>query len=191
MRSIPGMTVIVPADAHDAAAAVRAVAEFLGPVYIRLTRDKFPVLYNETRKFEIGKATVHKKGADVTFIACGLLTHEAMSAAQKLSEKGISAGVIDMGTIKPLDEAAVLEAARESGAIVTAEEHSIMGGLGSAVAETVSSHRPAPVVRVGIPDTYLSSGTPEELMEAAGLTPDHLVEAAHRAIALKKRPGKI
>jgi transketolase len=186
MRSIPGMTVIVPADAYDAAAAVRTAAEFVGPVYIRLTRDKFPVVYDEKRTFAIGKATVHKKGNDVTFIACGLMTHESLLAAEKLSAKGISAGVLDMGTIKPLDESAVLEAARNSGAIVTAEEHSIIGGLGSAVAETVSGSFPIPVVRVGIPDTYLSSGTPEELMVAAGLTPDNLVEAALRAIALKK-----
>ncbi|MBI3581985.1 MAG: transketolase family protein [Nitrospinae bacterium] len=189
MRAIPGMTVIVPADAYDTAAAVRAAEEFTGPVYIRLTRDKFPVIYEESRKFEIGRATTMKNGSDVTFITCGLMTHAALIAAEKLTQLGKSAAVLDMGTIKPLDEPAVLKAALETGAIVTAEEHNIIGGLGGAVAEAVSGNVPVPVVRVGLPDQYFSSGTPEELLEAAGLTPEHLVEAAMRAINLK-RGGK-
>jgi transketolase len=187
MRAIAGMTVVVPADAYEAAAAVRWAAEFKGPVYIRLTRDKFPVVYDEKKTFEIGKATVLREGKDLTFIACGMLTYESLQAAEKLAEEGISAGVIDMATIKPLDEQAVIKAAMETGAIVTAEEHSIIGGLGGAVAEAVCGTHPVPVIRAGIPDTYLSSGTPEELMEAAHLTPKGLMESARRALALKKK----
>ncbi|MBI3795198.1 MAG: transketolase family protein [Nitrospinae bacterium] len=187
MRSIPGMTVIVPADAHEAADAVRWAASHVGPVYIRLTRDKFPVVYDEKKTFAVGKSTSLKKGKDLTFVACGMLTYVALEAEKMLANDGISAGVIDMASIKPLDEQAVLDAAVETGAIVTAEEHSIIGGLGSAVAETVSEKHPVPVIRAGIPDTYLSSGTPEELMEAAHLTPKGLADCARRALALKKK----
>jgi len=186
MRAISGMTVIVPADAHETAAAVRAAAEYDGPVYIRLPRDKFPVIYNETKTLTIGKAAVLREGTDVTFIACGLMTHVALAAAEEMAKNGQSARVIDMATVKPLDTGAVLAAARETGAIVTAEEHTIIGGLGSAVAETVAENVPVPVVRVGMPDTYFSSGSPEELLEACGLTPRGLMDAARRAMGLKK-----
>ncbi len=186
MRAIPGMTVIVPADAHETAAAIRAAAEYDGPVYIRLPRDKFPVIYDEKKTLTIGKSTELRKGTDVTFITCGLMTHVALLAADEMGKNGLSARVIDMATVKPLDSDAVIAAARETGAIVTAEEHTTIGGLGDAVSEVTSGHFPVPVIRVGMPDTYFSSGSPEELVEACGLTPRGLADAAMRAMGMKK-----
>ncbi len=187
MRAIPGMTVIMPADAHETAAAVRWAAAYVGPVYIRLTRDKFPVVFNDSKTFTPGKGDQLKKGADVTFIACGLMTSIALEAAALLEKEGISAGVVNMASIKPIDRDLVLQAAAESGALVAAEEHSIIGGLGSAVAELVAENNPVPVIRVGIQDDYISSGAPEELLEACGFTATGLADAARRAVQLKKQ----
>lgn len=189
MRSIPNMTVIVPADAYETAAAVRRAAEFVGPVYIRLSREKFPVIYDESSTFSIGKADILKKGTDLTIIACGLLVHTALEAAAEMEKEGESVGVVNMSSIKPLDRIAVLNAARETGAIVTAEEHSIIGGLGSAVAEVTAENEPVPVVRVGVCDVFCSSGEAEELLECYNLDKKAVLEAAWKAIGLKKKAG--
>lgn len=187
MRAIPGMAVIMPADAHETAAVIRWAAAYVGPVYIRLTRDKFPVVFNESKTFAPGKGDQLKKGTDVTFVTCGLMTSIALEAVTLLEKEGISAGVINMASIKPIDHELVLDAAAESGALVAAEEHSIIGGLGSAVAELVAENNPVPVIRVGIQDDYISSGSPEELLEACGFTVTGLADAARRAVQLKKQ----
>ncbi len=187
MRSIPSMKVIVPSDAHETVAAIKAVLDFNGPVFIRLSREKFPVIFDETKTFKLGNADVLKKGADLTIIACGLMVHTALEAAGELEKEGISIGVINMSSIKPLDRSAILAAARETGAIVTAEEHSIIGGLGSAVTELTSENIPVPVVRVGVRDVFCSSGTAEELLACYNLDKNAIITAAHRALELKKQ----
>lgn len=190
MRAIPGMTVIVPADAHETAAAVRFAAGYEGPVYIRLTRDKFPVVFDASKGFAVGKGDLVKKGTDVTVVACGILVSIALAAAEELAKEGVSCSVINMASVKPLDGDLLLEAADATGAVVAAEEHSVIGGLGSAVAEFLAENRPVPVVRVGLRDTYFSSGDPEELLKAAGLSPAGICEAARRAMGHKKGGGK-
>jgi transketolase len=186
MRSLPNMVVISPADAVEARAAVLAAAEYHGPVYIRLGRLAVPVIHDESSfKFEMGKSVTMKEGNDVTIIATGIMVAKAMEASDKLKAEGISARVIDIHTIKPLDREAVIKAAKETGAIVTAEEHSIIGGLGSAVAEVVVEEAPALMKRVGLEDTFGQSGSPDELMALYGLTVDRLVEEAKALIARK------
>ncbi|MBE3587259.1 MAG: transketolase family protein [Thermoanaerobacteraceae bacterium] len=177
MRSLPNMTVLVPADAVETRAAVRAAAGIPGPVYIRLGRPGVPVLHGDDFVFQPGRAVVMREGGDATIIATGIMVSVALEAAAMLEGEGIAVRVLDMHTIKPLDEEAVIKAARETGAIVTAEEHSIIGGLGGAVAETVCAHCPVPVYRVGLPDVFGESGKPGELMEKYGLTAGHLAAA--------------
>ncbi|GMT43084.1 MAG: transketolase [bacterium] len=191
MRAIPNMTVIMPSDAYETSAAVRAVSECIGPVYIRLSREKFPVIFEESKKFRIGEADVLKKGTDATIISCGMMTHAALEAAEQLEKEGESVGILNMSTIKPLDKNALLRAAHETGALVTAEEHSIIGGLGSAVAEITAENEPVPVVRVGVKDTFTMSGDPVDLLEAYGLTSMDIVEAARKAIALKAHSERV
>jgi len=186
MRAIPGMTVIVPADAVETEKAVFAAARREGPVYIRLGRSSVPVIYDEGYEFEIGRATLLRDGGDVTIIACGVMVQAALDAASLLGERGISARVIDMATIKPADQGAVVAAARETGAIVTAEEHSVIGGLGSAVCEITAEECPVPVERVGIRDVFGQSGAPDELLREYGLLPSDIVRAATRATARKR-----
>ncbi len=186
MRTIPGMTVINPADDTEARAALRAAFDHDGPVYIRFGRFAVPVIFGEDYKFEIGKGTVMNEGTDVTIISTGLLTYEAMMAAEALKAEGISARVINIATIKPLDEEIVLKAAKETGAIVTAEEHSIIGGLGSAVCDVVSAKCPVPVLKLGINDEFGVSGPAGELLEKYGLKAASIVKMAKDAIALKK-----
>lgn len=186
MRAIPGMTVIVPADAVETEKAVFGAARREGPVYIRLGRSSVPVIYDEGYEFEIGRAALLRDGGDVTIIACGVMVQAALDAAALLGDRGISARVIDMATIKPADEEAVVAAARETGAIVTAEEHSIIGGLGSAVCEITAEECPVPVERVGIRDVFGQSGTPDELLKEYGLLPSDIVRAATRATARKR-----
>ncbi|SHF64020.1 transketolase [Caldanaerobius fijiensis DSM 17918] len=188
MRAIPGMVVINPADDVEARAAVKAAAEYKGPVYIRLGRLSVPVIYEEDNyRFEIGKGIVLKEGKDVTIIATGIMVAAALEAYEILKGKGIEAKVIDIHTIKPIDEELIIKAARETGAIVTAEEHSIIGGLGSAICEVVSERVPVSVRRVGIKDQFGQSGKPDELLKLYHLTPDDIVEEALKAIELKKR----
>ncbi len=186
MRTLPGMVVINPADAVEARAAVEAAILYQGPVYLRFGRHAVPVIYDkDTYKFEMGKGVQMKEGTDVTIIATGIMVDMALTAAEQLANEGISARVINMHTIKPIDRALVLEAAKATGAIVTAEEHNIIGGLGSAVAEVVSEGCPVPVLRVGVEDVFGRSGTVPALLEAYGLTPANIVAKAKAAVALK------
>ena len=187
MRAIPGMTIINPADAVEARAAVEAALHFNGPVYLRFGRYAVPVINDrETYRFELGKGVQLRDGKDVTIIATGIMVDMANTAAQALEKEGISARVVNIHTIKPLDREIVLKAAKETGAIVTAEEHSIIGGLGAAVAETVSEAYPVPVLRVGVNDQFGRSGSVPALLEMYGLTPDNIVKKAKEAISLKK-----
>jgi transketolase len=185
MRSLPNMTVLCPADGPETAAAIRAVAAFPGPVYIRLGRGKVPVVFDGNYAFQIGRGVTLRSGSDLTFITTGLMTAQALRAADILAEEQISARVIHLGTIKPLDIELVLQAARETGAVVTAEEHSVIGGLGGAVCETLAEGCPVPVERVGLRDQFGQSGNADELLAHYGLTAPHLVEAAERVLKRK------
>ena len=186
MRTIPGMTVINPADVIEASLAVRAAYELDGPCYIRFGRLAVPVVFDENYKFCIGKGVELKAGNDVTIIATGLLVGEAMKAHDILKEEGVNARIINMATIKPLDNDIVIKAAKETGALVTAEEHSVIGGLGSAVCDVTAAECPVPVVKVGVQDTFGMSGPAEELLDKFGFRAPDLVKAAKKAIALKK-----
>ena len=186
MRSLPNMVVISPADAYEAYAATLAIAEYKGPVYMRLGRADIPVLYDENVEFEIGKAKKLRSGADVTLRGTGQMVSLCLDAAEMLSAEGIEADVINMSTIKPLDGAAVFDSVSKTGCAVTAEEHSVIGGLGSAVAEYLSENMPAPVVRIGTRDTFGESGDPDKLFEKYGLTAKDIAEAAKRSIKLKE-----
>lgn len=186
MRTIPGMVVISPADAVEAAAAVRAAASYQGPVYLRFGRLPVPVVFDGADyTFTIGKGHVLREGRDVTLVATGLMVEQALEAAKLLANEGIDARVLDIHTIKPIDDVLLAAAARETGAIVTAEEHNIIGGLGSAVCESVAATCPVPVLRVGVEDTFGKSGPALEVLRYFGLTAEHLVEKAKAAIALK------
>lgn len=184
MRTIPGMVVINPADDVEARAAVEAAYHYQGPVYMRFGRLAVPVFHDEeTYKFEIGKGEEVCPGDDITIIATGLMVKEAMDAAKALAEEGISCRVINMATIKPLDEEIVLKAARETGKIVTAEEHSIIGGLGEAVCGVLSEKLPTPVRRVGVMDTFGESGPAAEVLEVFGLSCENLVKVCKEMLA--------
>jgi len=185
MRALPNMTVLCPADGPETEAAVRAAAAYQGPVFIRLGRSKVPVVFTEGCDFTIGRGATLRQGSDLTFITTGLMTAQALEAAAILAEENISARVVHLGSIKPLDVDLVLQAARETGAIVTAEEHSVIGGLGGAVCETLCESCPVPVERVGLRDVFGQSGLAEELLAHYGLTPAHLVEAAERVLRRK------
>lgn len=187
MRTIPGMVIVNPADAVEARAAVKAALEYNGPMYLRFGRLAVPV-FNDANNysFELGKGICLREGCDVSIIATGVMVDMALKAADILASKGISARVINIHTIKPLDKEIVLKAAAETGAIVTAEEHNIIGGLGSAVAEAVCEGAPVPVVRVGTNDCYGHSGKVPPLLQMYGLTPENIVAKAEAAIAMKK-----
>ena len=189
MRTIPGMTVMCPADATEAYAAVEAALNFDGPCYLRFGRFAVPDLTPELvpgYKFEIGKGVTYSEGKDVTIVANGFMVHLAVEAAELLKAEGIDAGVINMHTIKPIDTDLLVKAAKQSGAIVTAEEHSIVGGLGAAVCEALAETCPVPVLRVGVEDKFGKSGQVPELLELYGLTAKNIAEKAKKAIALKK-----
>lgn len=185
MRTIPGMTVINPADDTEAKAALRAAFDHDGPVYIRFGRLAVPVIFGDDYKFEIGKGIELKEGTDVTVIATGLLVGEALEAYETLKAEGISARIINMPTIKPIDRDIIVKAARETGAIVTAEEHNVIGGLGSAVAEVVAEECPVPVIRVGVKDVFGHSGPAATLLDEFGLRAKDVVAAAKEALAKK------
>ncbi len=186
MRAIPGMTVINPADTVEGRLAMLAAYEHDGPVYIRFGRLAVPVVFGEDYKFEIGKAATLKDGSDVTIIATGLMVKEALEAYELLKADGINARIINMATIKPLDEDAVISAAKETGAIVTAEEHSVIGGLGSAVCDIVCEKCPVPVLKLGMNDRFGMSGPAAELLDKFGFRAKNIAEMAKKAIALKK-----
>ncbi|MCM2356699.1 MAG: transketolase family protein [Geobacteraceae bacterium] len=186
MRAVPNMTVIVPADGVETRGAIRAAAACKGPVYVRLGRNKVPTIFPPEHRFEIGKGCELRPGTDLTLVTTGLMTAPALAAAELLAKEGISARVVHIGTIKPLDQEIILKAARETGAIVTAEEHSIIGGLGGAVAELLGEEHPVPVRRVGVRDRFGTSGKAEELLKYFGLTPEDLAEAAREVLARKR-----
>ena len=188
MRTIPGMTVICPADATEAYAAVEAAINYYGPVYLRFGRYAVPNLTPELLpdyRFEIGKGVTYREGKDVTIVATGYMVHLALEASDMLKTEGIDAGVINIHTVKPLDKELVVSAARNSGAIVTAEEHNVIGGLGSAVCEAVSEACPVPVLRVGVEDSFGRSGKVPELLEIYGLTAENIASKARAAVAMK------
>lgn len=185
MRAIPTMTVIVPADAVATRKAVEAAAWFDAPVYIRLTREELPVIYSDEQPFRIGVGTEIRPGEDLTIFAVGLMLHLALDAAEQLAEAGISARVIDPATVKPMDESLVTRCARETGCVVTAEEHNVHGGLGDAVGEVLLRRHPVPMERVAVQDSFGRSGDPADLLEYFDLTPAAIVAAGRRAVARK------
>ena len=186
MRSLPNMTVLVPADEEETRQAIAWAAAYQGPVYIRLGRMSVDNVSPEGYVFAPAKAAVLTEGNDVALIANGVMVMAALEAAKMLAAEGIQARVINMASVKPLDEAAVVSATKETGAIVTCEEHSIIGGLGSAVAEVLAEQAPAPLERVGVKDTFGESGKPKELLAKYGLTAADVAEAARRVVARKK-----
>ena len=185
MRTLPNMVVINPADAIEAKAAILEAVRHDGPVYVRLGRLAIPQVFNENYRFTIGKGQVLADGDDVTIIATGLMVDEAIKAKDILAKQGISARIVNMATIKPIDKALIIESAKKTGCIVTAEEHSIIGGLGSAVAEVLSEECPTPLVRVGVNDTFGESGPAWELLKKYGLSAENIAKAAAGAIAKK------
>jgi transketolase len=179
------MTVIVPCDFNQTKAATIAIAEYEGPVYLRFGRPKWPNFTPENQPFEIGKAQVLAEGADITIFACGHMVWLAVEAAKELAAAGVSVELINIHTIKPLDEAAVIRSIRKTGCIVTAEEHQVNGGLGDSIANVASRQCPAPHEYVAVRDTFGESGTPMQLLHKYGLTKEHIIEAAKKAIARK------
>jgi transketolase len=186
MRVLPNMKVICPVDYIEARKATRAMVNQKGPIYMRTSRAPLPILTKESDPFEIGKANVLKDGRDVTIIACGVMVSEAMSAAKILAAENIQARVINMHTIKPIDVEAITKAAQETGAIVTAEEHQMAGGLGGAVAEVVAQNISVPMELIGVRDSFGESGKPEQLLEAYGLKDKNIVEAVRKVLKRKK-----
>jgi transketolase len=185
-RAIPGMTVISPADPTEMALATRAMLEYQGPVYMRSGRSPAPRLFGDDHKFEIGKGQILRDGDDVTIVACGVEVARALTAADRLGRDGISARVVNMPTIKPIDTALLSVCSLETGAIVTAEDHNIHGGLGGAVAEALAQTRPCPIEFVGVRDIFGASGEPEELAHHFGISAPFIADAARRVIARKK-----
>ncbi len=185
MRGMPNMRVIVPADAVEAGMAIEAVLDIRGPFYVRLGRDA-PEVFDGAYDFEVGRAKRLLDGEDVDIVAAGVMVSQALSAAKTLKAEGVRAGVLDMHTIKPLDRGSLLQSAKKMGAIITAEEHNVIGGLGSAVAEALAEELPTPVERVGIRDCFGESGGYEELLTKYGLTPEEIVKAAKRVIVRRR-----
>lgn len=186
MRVLPGMTVLVPCDANETYKATKAMYDHVGPCYIRFGREAVPVITDEDTPFEIGKNRLVREGTDVTIFANGYMVYQSERAAELLEKEGISARVVNAHTIKPLDVEDIIKCATETGAVVTAEEHQIAGGLGSAVCETLAGTVPVPIERVGVCDCFGESGTPNELYERYGLSPEAIAHAAKRAILRKK-----
>jgi transketolase len=185
MRCLPRMTVIVPCDVVETKKATIAAAAIAGPVYIRFGRENVPIFTKEDTPFTVGKANVLRGGTDVAILACGTMVYEALVAAETLEKKGVSARVVNVHTVKPIDEETIVAAARECGAVVTAEEHQIMGGFGSAVAEVIVKHAPVPLEMVGVVDTFGESGKPGDLMALYHLKDTDIVAAAERALKRK------
>jgi transketolase len=186
MKMLPGMTVIVPCDYNQTKAATIAVAEHQGPVYLRFGRPSWPIFTDPNAKFEIGKAQQFSEGNDVTIFACGHMVWNAIQAGAQLEEKGISVEVINLHTVKPIDENAILASLKKTGCAVTAEEHNIIGGMGDAVAQVAARHFPVPIEYVGTNDTFGESGTPKDLLKKYGLDIPDIVKAAEKVLARKK-----
>lgn len=185
MRSLANMTVIVPADGIETEKTIIAATKVPGPFYIRLGRAKFPIVFSDDYKFEIGKASVLRDGKDATIMAIGLMVFEALQAAENLEKDGIKVKVVNMSTIKPIDNEIIIQSAQQTGAIVTCEEHSIIGGLGSAVAEVVGENYPVPMKRIGVADRFGLSGSPDELLEKFEMKSTHIVKAVKEVMARK------
>lgn len=186
MRALPRMTVIVPADANEVPKAVQAALNHVGPTYIRIGREKVPVVTRPEDPFILGKANVYRQGRDASIIAAGVMLSEALKAAEELEKRGLDVDVINVHTVKPIDREAVVQAAARTGAIVTAEEHTVVGGLGGAVAEVLAMYRPTPLRMVGVQDRFGLSGKMYELMEILGLTAARIVGAVEEVVSLKK-----
>jgi transketolase len=187
MRVMPNMTVIAPSDYYQTRAAVRTAAETYGPTYLRFTRDKLPIIYDSDTDFVIGKSIRLVEGEDATIISIGDMTHIALEALELLAKDKIKVRVLDMPTLKPIDKDAIIGAAKDTGAIVTAEDHQINGGLGSAVAEVLVENYPVPMERIAVPDTFARSGDYRLLLEKYGMAPTHIAEAVKRTIKRKGR----
>ena len=180
MRSLPNRSIVVPSDDVEARAAVLAAAAYKGPMYLRMARVASPTYHNDSYVFTLGKGEIIREGSDLTIIACGLMVMKAMEAAEQLAKEGVSVRVINMHTIKPLDHKLVIESAEKTGKIITVEEANILGGLGSAVCETVSEYCPVPVKRIGVRDIFGKSGNPDKLLQEYGLTAEHIIEEARK-----------
>jgi len=187
MRVLPNMVVLVPADGPETRAMIRWAAEYVGPVYIRTGRMPFPVLYEEDHRFVLGQGSILQEGEDVTLAGIGLLLHHCLEAAGQLKAEGISARVLNLSSLKPLDWELVVDSARRTGALVSAEEHLSTGALGSAISEVLTGHYPVPLERIGLRDVFGTSGKPADLLKHFGLTPEDIKKAALRAIARKTR----
>ncbi|MDQ7093058.1 transketolase C-terminal domain-containing protein [Desulfosporosinus sp. PR] len=185
MRAVPNMVVLVPADGEETRQMVLAAAEYKGPVYIRMGRLEVPVIFGEDYRFAIGKANVLREGTDAAIMANGLMVAAALEAADLLASEGIRVSVVNVSSVKPIDAETILQVAKATKAVVTAEEHNVIGGLGSAVAEILGEKLPTPMVRVGLQDTFGESGRPYELLEKYGLTKEGLVKAVHEVLAKK------
>jgi len=187
IRSLPNMTVVVPCDALETEKLIKAAADFYGPMYIRLGRPKTPVITEDKKyDFKIGQGEIFRPGKDVTIIACGLMVAKALEAAEELANENIDVRVVNMHTIKPIDKDLIIKCAKETGAIVTAEEHSIIGGLGSAVAEVIVENAVVPMARVGMRDTFGESGKPDDLLVKYGLTTEEIVSSVKHVLERKK-----
>ena len=186
MRSIPGMTILVPCDAVEMRKALRAAVDHPGPVYIRVTRPPAPYFTEDDAPFQIGKANTLRYGGDITIIATGLMVYQALLAAAQLEQEGIHATVLNMHTIKPIDHAAIIDAAHKTGRLITVEDHSVIGGLGSAVAEVLAEGCPARLLRMGLQDCFGQSGTPDSLLEHYGLTARHIADNARKLMGEKQ-----
>ncbi|KPK42522.1 MAG: transketolase [Omnitrophica WOR_2 bacterium SM23_29] len=185
MRVLPNMTVIVPCDVVEAKLATIQAASYPGPVYLRLGREPFPIITDEKKPFRIGDAIVLREGKDLTIFACGIMVHEALKAHDELKKEGVTARIINLHTVKPIDKEEIIKAAKETGAIVTAEEHTVVGGMGSAVSEVISENCPVPIKMVGIKDRFGESGEAWQLMKYFGLNSDGIVKAALEVMKLK------
>ena len=185
MRSIPNMTVLVPADGVETKKMIYEITKYEGPVYVRLGRSSVPSIFNDDYDFEIGKGVILREGTDATIISCGIMVNETIMASKLLESEGINVRVINMSTIKPIDKELIIESARKTGAIVTAEEHSIIGGLGSAVSEVVTEECPVIVKKIGVNDVFGQSGTASELISEYGLTVDNIIKKVKKAIKNK------
>lgn len=187
MRVIPNMTVLVPTDYYETKKAVLAAAAIDGPVYIRFGREKVPVVTDENTPFEVGKAIIMKEGADLTIVACGIMVAEALDAAEEFEKEGISAEVINLHTIKPIDKDTLIKSVQKTGCLVTAEEHQLAGGMGSAIIEVLAQINPVPTEMVGINDTFGESGKPVELMEKYGITSKEILEKSKKVLQRKTK----